>query len=113
MVGPPCSDMGIVTYITPDGESFTVAATPGISIMQLATSNAIAGIDAECGGSLSCATCHVYVDLAWTEGVGQPGKTENVMLQFTHEQRSNSRLSCQIRYQENLDGLVLHIPEQQ
>ena len=105
--------MGSVTYKAPDGESFTVEATPGTSIMQLATSNAIPGIDAECGGTLSCATCHVYVDLAWTERVGQAGETENVMLQFTHEQKPNSRLSCQIRYQESLDGLTLHIPEQQ
>lgn len=105
--------MGSVTYKTPDGKSLTVAATPGASIMQLATSNAVPGIDAECGGSLSCATCHVYVDDAWTEKVGPPGETERVMLQFTSDQKSNSRLACQIRYCQDLDGLTLHIPDRQ
>lgn len=105
--------MASIIFKPQQGDTIEVSAIPGASVMQLATSNAIPGIDAECGGSLSCATCHVYVDADWLERVGEPQDTEKVMLQFAHNQQDNSRLSCQIRYREDLNGLIVHIPERQ
>jgi len=81
--------------------------------MQLATSNAVPGIDAECGGSLSCATCHVYVREDWFERTGGPQGAEVDMLAFAEEPGPTSRLSCQIRYTDALDGLVVIIPANQ
>ena len=91
----------------------TLAAEPGVSVMQVATSHALAGIDADCGGSLSCATCHVYVDEGWFERVGEPGATEREMLEFAESPGPTSRLSCQIRYTHALDGLIVRLPESQ
>ena len=104
---------GQVTYITHNGEPIVVAAIDGASVMQIATSNAVPGIDAECGGSLSCATCHVYVDEDWYRLVGPPSATEKDMLEFVEEPADNSRLSCQIKFTQALDGLVVRVPEQQ
>ena len=105
--------MGKVTFISPDGEAFVLEAHAGVSVMQVATAHAVPGIDAECGGSLSCATCHVYVDEAWSELTGKPSDTEINMLEFAEEPKASSRLSCQIKYTDTLDGLVVHIPESQ
>lgn len=105
--------VGKVTFISTDGDAFEFEATAGVSVMQIATANAVPGIDAECGGSLSCATCHVYVDEAWAELTGEPSDTESAMLEFAEEPKANSRLSCQIKYADTLDGLVVHIPESQ
>lgn len=105
--------MGQITYITHDGRHYIVNAIPGISVMQLATSQAIPGIVAECGGSLSCATCHVYVDDAWLDRTGEPKQAEQDMLVFAEVPAHNSRLSCQIRYHDELDGLVVRVPEAQ
>ena len=104
---------GQVTYITHTGKGIVIAASEGISIMQLATSNAVPGIDAECGGSLSCATCHVYIPDDWLSIVGPPSATEKDMLEFAEEPAANSRLSCQIKFTSALDGLTVHIPEEQ
>ena len=104
---------GQVTYITHDGEPIVVAGIDGASVMQIATSNAVPGIDAECGGSLSCATCHVYVDEDWYPLVGPPSATEKDMLEFAEQPSDNSRLSCQIKFTQALDGLVVRVPEQQ
>ena len=79
--------------------------------MQLATSNGIDGIVAECGGSMSCATCHIYVDEAWVSKTGAPNDGEQSMLEFAEEPGPTSRLSCQIRYTDDLDGLIVRIPE--
>jgi 2Fe-2S ferredoxin len=81
--------------------------------MEAAIANTVPGIVAECGGACSCATCHVYVDDEWTEKVGGPSEMEEDMLDFAFDVRPTSRLSCQIRLTDELDGLVLHVPEEQ
>ena len=105
--------MGKVTFKTVNGETYVVDANPGMSIMRIATVNAIPGIDAECGGVLSCATCHVYVDPDWLDRADTPKPAERDMLSFAEQPQVNSRLSCQIKFTEALDGLVLQIPERQ
>jgi ferredoxin, 2Fe-2S len=104
---------GQITYVSHDGDVTTLTAPFGISIMQIATSNAVAGIDAECGGSLSCATCHVYVDDDWFPIVGPASDTEKDMLEFAEAPSTTSRLSCQIKFTTDLDGLIVRMPEQQ
>ena len=111
MAARRCSDVGKVTFKTINGETYVVGADPGMSIMRIATSNAIPGIDAECGGVLSCATCHVYVDPDWFDKTGTPKPAERDMLSFAEQPQTNSRLSCQITFTEALDGLVVQIPE--
>ena len=81
--------------------------------MQAALTNGVPGILAECGGAASCATCHVYVDEAWREKAGPPSPMEEDMLDFGYDVRANSRLSCQIKVIEALDGLVVSTPERQ
>ncbi len=81
--------------------------------MEVAVKNLVPGIEAECGGALACATCHVYVDEAWREAVGGPSEMEEDMLDFAYDVRSNSRLSCQVKMTPELDGLVVNVPEQQ
>jgi 2Fe-2S ferredoxin len=102
-----------ITYIDSAGTSRTVEAQPGATVMETATKNNVPGIDAECGGACACATCHVYVDEAWRKKVGPPTAMEEDMLDFGYDVRSNSRLSCQIKVTEELDGLVVHTPERQ
>jgi len=106
-------DMAKITYIQPDGESRTVDAQPGITVMEAAKLNSIVGIEAECGGACACATCHVYIDPAWTATVGKPGDMEEDMLDFAFDVRDESRLSCQIKVTPELDGLVVKVPEKQ
>jgi len=103
--------MAKITYIQPDGSRQTVEAQPGVTVMEAAKLNSIAGIEAECGGACACATCHVYVDAAWREKVGKPAEMEEDMLDFAFDVREESRLSCQIRVTEELDGLVVTVPE--
>jgi 2Fe-2S ferredoxin len=105
--------MAKVTFVTSGGDARVVDTTTGVSVMQVATSNAIPGIDAECGGVLSCATCHVYVDDDWLGRTGVPGSAERDMLEFAERPQANSRLSCQITFTDALDGLIVYIPEQQ
>jgi len=105
--------MAHITYIGFDGTTTQVEVAIGSTVMQGAIDNGIDGIVADCGGACSCATCHCYVDDAWIERVGEPGSTEKEMLEFTVEPRPNSRLSCQITVTEELDGLVVHLPEAQ
>ncbi|GIL00807.1 MAG: ferredoxin [Alphaproteobacteria bacterium] len=105
--------MAKITYVTPDGVSHEVEAANGTTVMENAVKNGIAGIEAECGGACACATCHVYVDEAWTGVVGPPEAMEEDMLDFAWEQRPNSRLSCQIKVSDELDGLIVRIPAQQ
>jgi 2Fe-2S ferredoxin len=106
--------MGRVTYIEFDGTPHSVEVAEGVSLMEGAVSNGVPGIDADCGGSCACATCHVHVDAAWTEVVGPPASEAEVeLLQLAPEVRPDSRLSCQIRMREALDGVVLHLPEAQ
>lgn len=105
--------MAKITFIDQSGERRTVEAEPGSTVMENAIKNDIPGIDAECGGACSCATCHVYVDEAWREAVGGPQPMEEDMLDFAFDVRPNSRLSCQIKVTPALDGLVVATPERQ
>lgn len=102
-----------VTFITSDGQPHQVEAEVGSTLMETAIRNMIQGIEAECGGACACATCHVYVDDAWFEKVGEPGPMEEDMLDFAFDVRPTSRLSCQIKVTDALDGLVARIPERQ
>jgi 2Fe-2S ferredoxin len=95
------------------GTTRTVDADAGSTVMEAAIRNAIPGIEAECGGACACATCHVYVDDAWREKVGDPTPMEEDMLDFGYDVRPNSRLSCQIKVTDELDGLQLTTPERQ
>ncbi len=105
--------MAKITYTQPDGTQQTVDAEPGMTVMEAAKKHLIAGIEAECGGACSCATCHVYVDEAWREKVGPPSEMEEDMLDFAFDVRPSSRLSCQIKVTPELDGLVVAVPEKQ
>ncbi|SFI97641.1 ferredoxin, 2Fe-2S [Phyllobacterium sp. CL33Tsu] len=105
--------MAKITFVTFDGARFETDAENGSTVMENAIRNAVPGIDAECGGACACATCHVYVDEEWTAVVGEPEAMEEDMLDFAYDVRPNSRLSCQIRVSDDLDGLVVHVPERQ
>jgi 2Fe-2S ferredoxin len=106
--------MGRVTYIQHDGTAHTLDVADGTSVMEGAVSNGIKGIDGDCGGACSCATCHVHVDAAWTARVGPPAsEAEAEMLQLAPEYRPDSRLSCQIKMRAELEGLIVHLPESQ
>jgi 2Fe-2S ferredoxin len=105
--------MPSLTFILADGATRSVDAPAGSTAMEAAVRNAIPGIDAECGGACACATCHVYVDEAWVEKAGAPEAMEEDMLDFASGVQPNSRLSCQIRITDALDGLTLRIPARQ
>jgi 2Fe-2S ferredoxin len=96
-----------------EGGRFDVDAENGSTVMENAIRNAVPGIETECGGACACATCHVYVDEAWTDVVGEPEAMEEDMLDFAYDVRPNSRLSCQIKVRDELDGLVVSVPERQ
>jgi len=102
-----------ITYIEPGGSRIEVDAENGSTVMENAIMNGVTGIVAECGGACTCATCHVYVDPAWTEKVGGPSVMEEDMLDFAFDVRENSRLSCQIKVRDELDGLVVQVPTRQ
>ncbi|TYC48627.1 (2Fe-2S)-binding protein [Rhodobacterales bacterium] len=102
-----------ITYITSDGNQTEVEANEGSTVMENAIKNMVQGIEAECGGACACATCHVYVDEAWTDKTGTAEPMEEDMLDFAYDVKPNSRLSCQIKVTSELDGLVVHIPERQ
>jgi 2Fe-2S ferredoxin len=103
-----------ITYISPNGTTTTLEARIGDSVMEVAVKHGVEGIVAECGGACSCATCHVYVDDAFTDRVGGPGDLEDDMLDGAASDRlPTSRLSCQIKMRDELDGLLVRIaPEQ-
>lgn len=102
-----------ITFIEQDGTPHEVEAEVGMTVMEAAVKNSVPGIEAECGGACSCATCHVYVDNEWREKTGQPDEMEEDMLDFAFDVRDSSRLSCQIKVTEELDGLVVTVPEKQ
>lgn len=105
--------MAKITFIDQAGTAREVDAKPGMTVMEAAVSNGISAIEADCGGACACATCHIYVDPAWTEKTGKPSNMEESMLDFASEPKDNSRLSCQITMSDELDGLVVHTPSQQ
>jgi len=102
-----------ITFIDAEGTARTVEAEEGATVMETAVRNGVPGIEAECGGACSCATCHVYVDEEWEAVTGQPQPMEEDMLDFAFDVRPNSRLSCQIRVRPELDGLVVRTPTRQ
>jgi 2Fe-2S ferredoxin len=105
--------MAKITYIDAAGVARTVDGEIGSTVMETAIKNGIPGIEAECGGACACSTCHVYVDEAWREKTGETAPMEEDMLDFAFEVRPTSRLSCQIKVTEALDGLVVSTPERQ
>jgi 2Fe-2S ferredoxin len=100
-----------VTFVNANGDSCTVTASEGLTVMDAARRNSIPGIQAGCGGGCACVTCHVYVDEAWRNTVGEPHVMEAAMLEFSTAPKPNSRLACQIRVRPELDGLRLYLPE--
>jgi 2Fe-2S ferredoxin len=102
-----------LVFRQPDGDARTVIARTGLTLMEAAVREAIDGIEAECGGACACATCHVYVADEWIEAVGPANRIEDEMLEGVPERRRGSRLSCQIKLHEQLDGLTVEIPETQ
>ncbi|MBV9993617.1 MAG: 2Fe-2S iron-sulfur cluster binding domain-containing protein [Caulobacteraceae bacterium] len=105
--------MAKITYIEFSGTERVVEVAKGLSVMEGAIKNNIPGIDADCGGACACATCHVYVDEAWREKVGERSDMEESMLDFAENVQPNSRLSCQIKVSDELDGLIVRTPESQ
>ncbi len=100
------------TWIQADGTSVTLDVAPGTNLMQAATARGVPLIIGECGGSLSCATCHVVVDPAWAERAGGAQDFEDQMLDIAEAPRQpTSRLSCQIVMTADLDGIVVHVPQ--
>ncbi|MBW8813612.1 MAG: 2Fe-2S iron-sulfur cluster binding domain-containing protein [Caulobacterales bacterium] len=105
--------MAKITYIEHDGTEHAIDVKTGLSVMEGAVKNNIPGIDADCGGACACATCHVYVDEAWLAKTGERTAMEESMLDFAEGVAENSRLSCQIRVTDDLDGLRVTMPESQ
>ena len=105
--------MAKITFIGPDGTRYAIDAENGSTVMETAIRNGVPGIEAECGGACACATCHVYVDEAWRAATGEPEPMEQDMLDFAYDVRPTSRLSCQIRVSDALDGLTVTVPERQ
>ena len=102
-----------VTYKDHQGTSKTIEVESGLSVMEGAIQKEISGIDADCGGSMACATCHVYVDDKWFDKIPKAEDAEIDMIDMAFEPKKNSRLSCQIIVNEELDGLVVTTPEKQ
>ncbi len=105
--------MAKITYIEHDGAEHVIDVKTGLTVMEGAVKNNIPGIDADCGGACACATCHVYVDPAWLEKLPKRQDMEEQMLDFAIELKSNSRLSCQIKVTQALDGLIVRTPKSQ
>jgi len=105
--------MPVITYINADNQSTKVEVAVGLTVMHGATINMIDGILAECGGGLTCATCHCYVDKAWVTKTGAVNELEDKKLNLVNNRQENSRLSCQIIVDNNLDGLIILLPETQ
>ena len=102
-----------ITYVEHGGKSHTIEVANGLSVMEGAVQNNIPGIDADCGGSMACATCHVYVKEEWFNKLPKKEDGEEDMLDMAFEPKKNSRLSCQLMVSEQLDGLVVDLPEKQ
>ena len=101
------------TYIEHNGKSHTIDVENGLTVMEGAVQNNIPGIDADCGGSMACATCHVYVKEDWFNKVPSKTEGEDDMLDQAYEPKKNSRLSCQIIVSDELNGLIVNLPEKQ
>ncbi len=102
-----------ITYIEHNGKSHTIEVANGLTVMEGAVQNNIPGIDADCGGGMACATCHVYVKENWLNKIQEKSEGEDDMLDQAYEPKTNSRLSCQIQISDELDGLEVKLPEKQ
>ncbi|MEM9123802.1 MAG: 2Fe-2S iron-sulfur cluster-binding protein [Pseudomonadota bacterium] len=102
-----------ITFIEHDGTEHEVEVASGLSVMEAAVNNMVPGIDADCGGACACATCHIYVDPEWAAKTGEQNDMEKTMLDFAAEVQETSRLSCQIKMDDSLDGLIVRMPESQ
>jgi len=102
-----------IIFVEANGETSEIEASNGATIMEVAIQNGIKGIVGECGGACTCATCHVYVDDKWVQKTGEPSANEEDMLDFASDVRQTSRLSCQLKISDELDGLIVHVPERQ
>ncbi len=100
--------MATITFITPSGETRTVEQGDG-SLMEAAVRNGVEGIDADCGGVCSCATCHIHVEPEWAERVGPPGPLEQALLELQDGASERSRLACQVKINDTLDGLAVRV----
>jgi ferredoxin, 2Fe-2S len=105
--------MAKITFIQHNGSEQTVEGQNGMSVMETAVKNMVPGIDADCGGACACATCHVYVEPEWVGKAGSRSQMEEDMLDFAFDVRDSSRLSCQIKVSDQLDGLRVRVPEKQ
>ncbi|MBL4865766.1 MAG: 2Fe-2S iron-sulfur cluster binding domain-containing protein [Pseudomonadales bacterium] len=103
--------MSKITFVKHTGEKSTFDAENGISVMNVAVDNLVTGIDADCGGECNCATCHIYVDEKWWDKVGGTNPTEEAIMSLNPDRQATSRLSCQIKVSDELDGLEVHLPE--
>ena len=102
-----------ITFIEFDKTEHIVDAENDTTIMEAAIQNSVPGIDADCGGACACATCHVYIDSAWADKTGKAEQMEQDMLDFAFDVTEESRLSCQIKVSDELEGLLVNLPEKQ
>ena len=105
--------MAKITYITSDAKVHEIEVQNGLTVMEGAVQNNVPGIDADCGGGMACATCHVYVKEEWFNKLSKAEDGEQDMIDMAFEPKKNSRLSCQIIVNEELDGLEVTTPEKQ
>ena len=102
-----------ITYVEHNGKEHTIDVQNGLTVMEGAVQNDIPGIDADCGGSMACATCHVYVKDEWYNKLDEKSEGEDDMIDQAYEPKKNSRLSCQITVSDKIEGLVVLLPEKQ
>ena len=102
-----------ITYVSHGGQSLSVDAAIGMTVMRAAVMNGVPGIDADCGGSCACGTCHVFVDPAWADRLPAPTSAESDTLDLVSDLEPTSRLSCQIDVTAELDGLIVRTPARQ
>lgn len=100
-----------ITFITPDGERHEIDVEKGYTVMEAAINNNINGIVAECGGACACATCHSYIDNAWLAKMPEMDDMEDSMLDAAYDRRDNSRLTCQLEMNDEWDGLVIYVAD--
>ena len=105
--------MAKITYIEHNGSSKTIEVDNGLTVMEGAVQNNIPGIDADCGGGMACATCHVYVEDSWLNKIPKAEDAEQDMIDMAYKPNKNSRLSCQITVSDEIDGLTVKTPEKQ
>ena len=105
--------MAKITYIEHNGKSHVIDVDNGLTVMEGAVQNDVPGIDADCGGSMACATCHAYVKDEWLNKIPSKSEGEDDMLDQAYEPKQNSRLSCQLIVSDEMDGLIVNLPEKQ